>query len=104
MTGIAIIVSDEGFAIAADGLCTARDGEVAGESEQKIFQARCMGRDVGYTMAGMLLNEARTYNLVSGIDGAMKVAARRRFRSFGEYIDTIGSAAGLIISDRKSDG
>ena len=99
MTAIAIIVSDEGLAIAADGLCTAEDGEIEGESEQKIFQARCMGRDVAYAMVGMLLNEARTYNLVSGIDAAMKAAARRRFGSFGKYIDTIGSAARLTISE-----
>ena len=104
MTAIAVIVPGEGFAIAADGFCTADDGIVAREHEQKIFQARCMGNDVAYTVAGKLFNEHETYNFVSGVKVAMRAAARRRFRSFGEYIDTIGSAAGLTISDALQRG
>lgn len=53
MTAIAIIVSNEGFAVAADGLCTADDGEVTSKrNEQKIFKARCMGRDIAYPGLG----------------------------------------------------
>jgi len=73
MTAVALVYTDSGFAIAADGRCTWSDESPEGETmrkhdtdtQQKIFKASWTGADIAYLLTGMVANFNRSFDLVA---------------------------------------
>jgi hypothetical protein len=109
-TAIAMVYTNEGFVMGADGRKRRSDGEILTDSAQKVFPIDQSGVHVAYALAGsvgMTPNEHDTtvvFDFVTEIANALPAAHASGAKTLHDFVVALCAGAEAKLSDLKASG